>query len=237
MPATPTYRVARTGQPSREMTLDAINAALAAGELTAEDTWWREGQPGWQPIRVLPGVIFPRRGASVAAPAGGGPVAASAPLDPMAERAREAAGSIWGAATPYGHPVWWSAGAVIGASLVFTPLFGSILIWRNYRAAGQPSRGQLAVLWMWISALLLAGSIVAAALLGTGPRTWLIFAVGHLFQFTAWVLSCAWPHHRFQEQEIGTRRRPAGWGRPFALGGLGIAAWFGLVLLLGKWFA
>jgi hypothetical protein len=227
--ATPslTYRVARAGQPSRELSLDEINRALASGDLAAEDTYWREGMAKWEPLRALPGLIFPREIPNRSA--AGMTRAAAAPAD---ERAREAATSVWGAATPYAYPAIWPVGTLVALSFVFTPVLGATLIALNYRSIGRPDQGKAAVVWRGISVVALLLLWAAIPFWGANATGWAVVASVYFILWLAWALACAWPHQRFLFTEIGPRRRAAPWTWP-VLGGLtGLVLWLGGLVFL-----
>lgn len=70
-------------------------------------------------------------------------------------------------------PRLWSPGAAAGWSLLFGPLFGVILHWKNWHALGQAAQAAQSRAWFWMivaSMLLLGGLGVADVLpeLGRG---------------------------------------------------------------------
>lgn len=216
------YRVARPGQPSREMTLEEINQAVAAGALSPEDTYWREGMPKWEPLRALSGLIFSGAAAGGApTPTKTGAAAAEAPRD----KSWEAANSFWGGATPYALPTIWNPSGILGLSLFISPVVGAALVGRNAKAAGKPEGSFGATAWLWITAtvmIFLAFAPLSATTVGVA--WWLLPAV-YLVLWLGFTLACAWPHQRWVASEIGPRSRSATWAAPIWWSVLGWTVW------------
>ena len=130
-------RVAKSGQPSLDLTIEEINQRLANGQLSPSDQAWHDGLSQWMPLARIRGVV-------VSPPA-------KRTNAPMSER------SVWG--TIYDQstiPTLWNP-LVCGLwSLVFTPIFGAALVATNWRALRREDEARMARMWVWASLALLA---------------------------------------------------------------------------------
>jgi hypothetical protein len=105
-------------------------------------------------------------------------------------------------------PALWNPDAVGNWSLLFTPVFGAVLIARNWQALGEPKRASRARIWAWLA-----------------PP---IVLVGGAFPLLiAWYFASNRPQARLVKQRWGSDYPRKPWAGALALG---FAVWLGLVL-------
>lgn len=98
-------------------------------------------------------------------------------------------------------PALWNPNAAGNWSLLFTPVFGSFLVWKNWQAIGE-ARGGL--VWFIVSLVLVLPSILL-------PGSALLYLI-------VWYYSSVRPQARFVRDRWGADypRRP--WGVPLLVG-------------------
>jgi heme/copper-type cytochrome/quinol oxidase subunit 2 len=96
-----------------------------------------------------------------------------------------------GAATA---PVLWNPEAAGGWSLIFNPVFGSILVLMNWQALKVPEKVRSAQIWLAVSILVLIGSIFV-------PRS--VFSVVTIGYLLIWYFSSAKPQAKYIKERWG----------------------------------
>lgn len=112
-------------------------------------------------------------------------------------------------------------------SVLFTPLFGAILVAANWRALGQPGRAGAQRWWMIGTAVLLAALLwihFAAA-----SEAWdILLRFGALALLVAWIIAGAWPQISYLREHPSADRVRRGWIWPLVLGVVGLAVFLSL---------
>lgn len=128
---------------------------------------------------------------------------------------------------PPAPPRLWNPNAACLWSLPFTPIFGSLVQAKNWRAMGEPSRARASSLWAWGTALYLLVLAVVDI-----PRF-----VG-LVLLVAWYLSSGSPQIKFVAEKYGTEYEKKSWMPPlsiaFAIWGLLVALALAALFLGGE---
>ena len=131
-----------------------------------------------------------------------------------------------------GAATLWRPSAVALWSLVFTPVFGSWLLMRNWQALGQPHAAAAARRWLHASLGMLALELCAGAInrrLNGGA---------HLMQWLAlawlglWLLAAARPQWQLVRRRFGRAYARRGWNGALAIAvACGTACWSAGALL------
>ena len=108
-------------------------------------------------------------------------------------------------------PPLWNPNAAASWSLLFTPIFGTWLHWRNWVALGEAERAGTARTWFIASVVLVVVSILISA--GSGQRgsgvRILNFAV-----LIGWYYAGAKPQVKYVAERFGDTYARQGWARP-----------------------
>jgi len=111
-------------------------------------------------------------------------------------------------------PPLWNPNACGNWSLLFTPVFGSFLVWKNWQAVDQP-RG---LAWFVVSVLMLLPTVIV-------PGVGLLYLI-------VWYFASVKPQARFVRERYGNDYPRRGWGKPLLVGfGAYAVLIAGLVLL------
>lgn len=114
-------------------------------------------------------------------------------------------------------PALWNPHAAGNWNLLFTPVFGSFLIWKNWQAIGERTRGRA---WFIISVVVLLPSIVAPGLA--------------FLYLIIWYFSSVKRQARLVHERWGTAYPRRAWRKPLLVG---LGAWVVLVVLAGTFVA
>jgi len=117
-------------------------------------------------------------------------------------------------------PALWNPNAAGNWSLLFTPVFGSFLVWRNWLAIGERQRAGL--VWFIVSLVMLLPTMAVPGL----GLLWLII----------WYFGSARGQARQVRERWGNDypRRP--WLVPILIGfGAGAAVWTAVLSLMASW--
>lgn len=118
----------------------------------------------------------------------------------------------------HAEPALWRPSAVAAWSLLFTPVFGSLLLMHNWHVLGQADAVRSARRWLLASMAVLALELFAAAINqrvnGNAPLAQLI-GLGWL---GLWLVAAAAPQWHLVRRRFGRRYARRGWN-----GALGMA--------------
>ena len=117
-------------------------------------------------------------------------------------------------------PPLWNPNAAANWSLLFSPVFGAWLHWKNWQTLGEHQRADTARNWLMAAVVLLVASVGIALTAGVGAR-----ALNFLF-LLIWYFAAAKPQARLVKERYGDRYPRRGWWQP-----LGIA----IGVLVGLW--
>jgi hypothetical protein len=125
--------------------------------------------------------------------------------------------------TPTPAVALWNPSAVRWWSLLFTWVFGSILLAKNWRALGRPWRARRAMVWCWAT---IPYVLIARLSPDTAPITALMRGISTVI-LVGWIYLEALPQIRFVKKHFGDNYGRKPWLRPL---GIGAASFVPLVL-------
>ena len=97
-------------------------------------------------------------------------------------------------------PALWNPDAAGLWSLLLTPIFGSILVRKNWRAIGDEAKARTGMVWIVASVLMLIPSIA--------------FSLGPFIYIIVWYLAWQRPQAQYIKQRWGKDYPRKGWGMP-----------------------
>lgn len=112
-------------------------------------------------------------------------------------------------------PVLWNPNAAGAWSLLFTPIFGSILLLKNWRAIGLEDKVRSARIWLIASVVML----IPVMLIGFVGLVYII----------VWYFAWQKPQATFVRERWGTDYPRKSWAQPLLIA---FACWFVVVLVL-----
>ena len=110
-------------------------------------------------------------------------------------------------------PGLWNPDAAGAWSLLFSPIFGSVLLLKNWQAMGRPDMAITARIWLIVSVIMFLLTIVSIF-------TGLIYII---FWYFAWQR----PQSKYVAIQLGNNYHRKSWTAPILIG---IGSWFGLFL-------
>lgn len=113
-----------------------------------------------------------------------------------------------------GSPELWNPEAAAAWSILLTPLFGTALVWLNWRAMEEPGRANLELLWL--------GGALVHYVVASQYGTWYGLPV-----LLVWYLRSCKPQHRRIYERWGLSYARRGWTVPVVVGlvSQGALAW------------
>jgi len=120
-------------------------------------------------------------------------------------------------------PALWNPNAAANWSLLFSPVFGAWLHWKNWQRLGEQQRADTARNWLVAAVVMLLASVGVALAAGAGAR-----ALNFLF-LLAWYFSAAKTQAKFVKEHYGDGYPRRGWWQPL---GIAIGALVGLWLVV-----
>lgn len=114
----------------------------------------------------------------------------------------------------------WNPNAVMSWSVLFSPIFGALLIAENLKALGDEARAKRASLWVWATVAVVVLTPLFISHLSDGVRVYLGLMVG-------WMWLSARPHRMEVEREFGDDYPRRSWRRPLMIAG---PIWLGLLI-------
>jgi hypothetical protein len=112
-------------------------------------------------------------------------------------------------------PALWNPNAAGAWSLLFTPIFGSILLLENWRAIGMDDKVKAARWWLIASALMFIPTMILGA-------------VGFIY-LIVWYFAWQKPQARFVTERWGSGYPRKSWGKPLLIG---FGCWLGFLFLV-----
>ena len=112
-------------------------------------------------------------------------------------------------------PALWNPNAAGLWSVLLTPIFGSVLIRKNWRALGDESKVRAGTAWLVVSVLVLLPSIM--------------FGIGAFIYLIVWYLAWQKPQAKYVRERWGNGYPRKGWGVPLATG---FAIYVALIVVL-----
>ena len=111
------------------------------------------------------------------------------------------------AVTPEAAPALWNPDAAGAWSLLFSPIFGSVLVRKNWQALGDADKARTGAIWLGVSILMLLVTIFAGVL-------------GFLY-IIVWYFLWQRPQAQYISERWGKDYPRKGWGIPL-LAALGV---------------
>jgi heme/copper-type cytochrome/quinol oxidase subunit 2 len=121
-------------------------------------------------------------------------------------------------------PALWRPTAVGALSLIFNPVFGSILILMNWQALGVKEKIRSAQLWLIISIIMLVVVFFIPSPFGT---------VVSLTYLLVWYLSSAKPQANYIRERWGQAYPQRSWLWPLLIAVMAVATLYGVNFLIG----
>jgi hypothetical protein len=219
-----TIHVAKTGEPSQQISVAEANQRLARGELSPSDMAWHDGLPKWVPLSQIRGIIAPATSAPRAPAAT--PGSSSSEWSQAAPRPAQTGDGFWGGTAAYRL---WNPKACAGWSILFSAVFGGFLVAKNWKSLGQPDRGTKSTIFAWVTLLLIVANIgLSLTSFGRSIAIWIplaTFAVLIIWYFTA-----AREQIRFIETNAPDYSRK-GWGAPIGIALVALLSLVGVAVL------
>ena len=114
-------------------------------------------------------------------------------------------------------PQMWNPNGAGNWSLLFTPVFGSFLVWKNWQAIGESSRG---LGWFICSLVMLLPSVLI-------PGAGILYLI-------VWYFSSVKKQTRFIEDRWGKQYPRRGWTKPLLCGVAAYVVIVGTVVLIAE---
>ena len=130
-------------------------------------------------------------------------------------------------------PALWNPGAAASWSLLFTPVFGTILHMKNWQALGEPAKADAARSWAIANVLFIIAVFVAAFAMPESKPVDAMSRLGGLVMLLTWYYANGKAQMAFIKQRYGTNYPKRGWGKPILFAILGIAAFMFVAIVVG----
>ena len=111
-------------------------------------------------------------------------------------------------------PPLWNPNAAASWSLLFTPIFGTWLHWKNWVALGDKERAATARMWLIASAVVVGASMVLAQAVTAVAGAVRAVNFGFLL---AWYFTSAKPQAAWVKQRFGDAYPRRGWAVPILI--------------------
>ena len=188
--------ISKAGQQQGPYSHDQLDKLLQSEAITADDLYWYEGCENWQPLSQFPG--FPADPSST-------------PPAPPQDKAVQAT------TTPTTEPVaLWNPTACVNWSLLFTPIFGSLLVWRNYQILKDNSKARKALFWA-IACIALA---VISMFLPENKAKPALYAL-----MIPWYILVARPQMKHVKERFGGTYPKKSWKQPLGIAIAGLVVY------------
>lgn len=138
-----------------------------------------------------------------------------------------------GTTTASQRPPLWNPGAAATWSLLFSPVFGSILHMKNWQAMGEPQKAATSKSWALATAAVLVVSIVLSVALPDSKGVDLLSRLASFVLLIAWYYAIGKSQGSLVMARYGKDYPRKGWAKPL---GLAVAALFGfsvVAMLMG----
>jgi heme/copper-type cytochrome/quinol oxidase subunit 2 len=112
-------------------------------------------------------------------------------------------------------PPLWNPDVAGAWSLLLTPIFGSVLVRRNWKALGEESKVRTGTIWIVVSVLMLFAAV--------------LFGLAGFLYIIIWYFAWQRPQTQYIRERWGKDYPHKGWLLPL---GVGVLVYFGLVALL-----
>ena len=135
-------------------------------------------------------------------------------------------------------PALWNPGAAASWSLLFTPIFGTILHMKNWQALGEPEKADSSRKWAIANVVFILAVLAAAVTMPESKPVDALSRLGGLAMLVTWYFSSGKAQMAFVDQRFGKNYPKRGWGKPLLFGLLGmvglfvVAAVFGILYVL-----
>jgi hypothetical protein len=124
----------------------------------------------------------------------------------------------------------WNPNAAANWCLVFSPVFGSYLHYRNWLALGEEDRARTAKTWFVLSCVL-QGLLPFLGLMTMDPQGGVMIARGIAFWYLIiWYFAVGRGQAKFVKEHLGDAYEKRGWSMPLLIG---LGALVGYLVLFG----
>lgn len=134
-------------------------------------------------------------------------------------------------------PPLWNPNAAASWSLLFTPLFGSLIHMKNWEAMGEKEKAATSRMWVYASLFFLA-LVVLSVLLPDSRKLDVLFRGAGIGLLVGWYYSSGKAQNAFVLARFGHNYPRKGWAKPLLLALAAVVAFmvlaFILVLVFGE---
>ena len=124
----------------------------------------------------------------------------------------------------------WNPNATANWSVLLTPIFGALLIAKNWEALDNPDRAKASRIWLWLTALFLLANL-GAIFLPPSDVIDMVFQGGGIGLLASWYFSQGKPQAKLVREELGNQYEKRGLAIPVLTGLAGITVYFGLIFI------
>lgn len=129
-------------------------------------------------------------------------------------------------------PALWNPNAAASWSLIFSPIFGSILQMKNWQALGQAEKASRSRKWAKISVAVLALMVVASFILPESNTLDGISRLAGLVLLLSWYYAHGKEQNAYVLARFGQGYARRGWGKPIGLALLCLLAFVAAVAMI-----
>jgi len=128
-------------------------------------------------------------------------------------------------------PPLWNPRAAAGWSLLFGPLFGSLVHMKNWQALGEKEKAATSKAWAMASLAFIVLTALSAAL-PDSPRIDMAFRAAGFGLLVGWYYSSGRAQNGFILARFGYDYPRKGWAQPLLLALAAVAAFFGVIYVV-----
>lgn len=113
-----------------------------------------------------------------------------------------------------GAPALWNPGPAGVLAFFFTPIFGAIIIMKNWEAMGENEKARQSKMWAIGSVVFYAALLAVSAFLPDTSMTNVLGRGAAMGYFVAWYMKCCKDHKDVVTSRFGTAFPKRGWTMP-----------------------
>ena len=130
-------------------------------------------------------------------------------------------------------PALWNPGAAASWSLLFTPVFGTILHMKNWQALGEPAKADTARSWMIANVAFILIVLAVAFIMPESRPVDAMSRLGGLVMLLAWYYASGKAQMAYVNKRFGKSYPKRGWGKPLMFAVLGTITFVFLAVVVG----
>lgn len=114
-------------------------------------------------------------------------------------------------------PALWNPAAAVNWSILFTPIFGTYLHTKNWKALGEPARARSSIIWFWVSLVLIGIAVL-------GPLNEKATGGVMLWMVILWYIFAARKQISYIRERVGKNYPRRSFGKPILIAALVMVA-------------